>query len=304
MKTTKILFAVTAAVSCTLLSLSCKKNSPASPTIPTPPISTSINTPNFVAMNVKWDNYLGVYVDDGLIFYDLNHPNNSDKKYLTVKAANFGVADSFKITKGPYPIDSAATNWPAQVTSCGYGYNTDMFVNSSMRLKAQYRTPDGRFGYLYDSIYHSRKGDGGLKNRFDDRKISGSNAGKTPQGETIIYVSYLPGGAQYYQFTSYFRQGTFVAGATGSEAVFTSGSLSSLFPGASAYDWQSVDNVISYKNEFGWYSHTFFDFKNWRYFTWKEACENQENCMSKKLIMGGYTSLDRFCKWPTGWGKQ
>lgn len=292
-----------AAISCTLLSVSCKKSTPANP-VNTPPVSANVNTPNFVAVNVKWNNNLGGYANDGLIFYDLNHPNNSDKKYFTVRIANLGIVDSFKITKGPLPIDSAATNWPAQVTSCGYGYNTDMFVNSSMRLKVQSFAPDGRFVYLYDSIYHSRKGDGGLKNRFDDPRISGSNAGKTPQGETIIYSSYLPGGALYYSFTSYFRQGTFVAGPTGSAAVLTSGSLSSLFVGASAYDWPSVDNVISYKNEFGWYSHTFFDFKNWRYFTWKESCENQENCMSKKLVLGGYASLDRFCKWPAGWGKQ
>ncbi|MBK6966080.1 MAG: hypothetical protein IPH20_19705 [Bacteroidales bacterium] len=75
-----------------------------------------------------------------------------------------------------------------------------------------------------------------------------------------------------------------------------------MFPGTPNYDWVNVNNVIFYQNEFGWDTHVFFDFKNWRYFTWKEECVNYPDCSSIKVTMGSYKSLDTFMAWPEGWG--
>lgn len=96
-----------------LAQYSCKKDNPVAPT---PNQSSAINTPNLVAINYKWDASIGWWSADGFIFYDLNHDDNKDKKYFIAKIARY---DSLKIVKGPLPIDSVATNWPAEVKSVG-----------------------------------------------------------------------------------------------------------------------------------------------------------------------------------------
>lgn len=285
-----------------LITYSCKKDNPVAPT-PNP--STAKNTPNFVAINYKWDTSIGWWSFDGFIFYDLNHDDNKDKKYFTAKIAKF---DSLKIVKGPLPIDSAATNWPAGVKSCGYGYNTDMYVNAHMRMKVANIAADGRFIYVYDSIYHRPPGGpkygGGIHSTFNDPAIAGSRAGKTPQGLSMVRASGLPGGAIAWMFLSYFKEGSCTGWLTGGgSGELTSESFSSMFPGTPNYDWVNVNNVIFYQNEFGWDTHVFFDFKNWRYFTWKEECVNYPDCSSIKVTMGSYKSLDTFMAWPEGWGK-
>jgi hypothetical protein len=280
---------------CLMLAASCKK----SPVTPPPTGSGTKNSPNFVAQNFKWDAVtVGGWVEDGLIFYDLNHDDNKDKKYFVVKIASFAGTtslDSFKIIKGPLPIDSAATNWPAHVKSCGYGYNTDMYVNARTRMKVSSRTADGRLIYVYDSISPTL---------FTGPQFSGRLAGKTPQGLSFIRASGLPGGAIAWQFWSYFKEETYLGNLTGGgSGGWSSGAFSNMFAATPAYDWVNVNNVAFFKNEYGWNTHIFFDFKNWRYFTWKESCPTPTDCSSITVSMSGYASLDKFLKWPEGWGK-
>ena len=43
-----------------------------------------------------------------------------------------GNIDTMVITKGPFPIDSVAKNWPSTVKSSGIGSNLDIVVNAYM----------------------------------------------------------------------------------------------------------------------------------------------------------------------------
>ena len=76
-------------------------------------------------------------------------------------------------------------------------------------------------------------------------------------------------------------------------------------PGGAAakYDWANIDNVISFANDAtgNFRTHLFFDFKNWRYFSWEESCA--VGCTERKLTLSEYKSLDGLLKWPEGWGK-
>jgi len=283
-----------------VMAAGCKKD-----TIPDPTATTgnSINTPNFVAVYYPpKPPATGQWKPDGYIFYDLNHDDNKDKKFFIARFYLSGNIDSMAIYKGPLPIDSTAENWPSEVKSAGFGYNTDIVINAYKGMRQMGVDATGtKSSYLYDSLKTLKiisSGNGWGSVFYEG--VSWLN-GKTPQGFTTIKI---PDGVGSFTNTSvmfYFKENNCIRWGGVEPPI----SISSLVPGSSAgtYDWPNVNNVISNENIWGFRTHYFIDFKNWRFFTWQEECA-AGGCLTIKLTMSGYKSLDNLLKWPAGWGKQ
>ncbi len=288
----KISLNFTVALLFMVITASCKKNTDAPAVVP-----GSKNTPNFAGPYFKFTPGTG-WQQKGFIFYDLNHDANKDKKYFTAERINF-TSDSMKITVASLPIDSLATNWPAQVKSASYGYNTDLIVNAHMRLLVQSVNTSGRLVYSYDSIYKLSSGIA-TYNYLNNSLFAGAMAGQNPQGETFFRIPDGMGGITVKNTILYFKEGYYTIKTAGHPAKL----LSTLAPNASSYDWANVSNVISYSTDGTnfHYTHLFLDFKNWRYFTWAESC-TPGGCTSILLTQSGYKNLDNLLKWPEGWGK-
>lgn len=288
----KISLNLIAVAMCIISAASCKKSTDTSPIAP-----GAKNTPNFAGPYFRFSS-AGGWHQAGFIFYDLNHDANIDKKYFIAQRINF-TSDSMKISVGSLPIDSLAANWPAQVKSASYGYNSDLIVNAGMRLLVQGINPSGQLIYKYDSI-HKLSGGLATYNYLNNPLFAGAMAGKNPQGETFLRVPDGVGGITVKNCILYFKEGYYTVKTAGHPSKF----LSTLAPNASSYDWANVSNVISYSTDGTnfHYTHLFLDFKNWRYFTWAESC-TPGGCASILLTQSSYSSLDKLLKWPAGWGK-
>jgi len=250
----------------------------------------SINTPNFVCA-------YNIYPKVGFAFYDLNHDENKDKKYFTAELMYLG-SDTMKILDGPFPITNLASNWPSQVKDIGMENNSYWIVSASMGVKI---TSDNA---QYDSI-NVFDGNPGSLSPFENPIYARSMAGKTPQGFTVIQVPSGVGGSTPKYPIFYFKEGYYVDKPY-SWATIESAPITSLVPGgvAAKYDWINVDNVISFSNDAlgNFRTHLFFDFKNWRYFSWDEGCTI--GCTERTLTLSDYKSLDGLLKWPADWGKK
>ncbi|MBK8352746.1 MAG: hypothetical protein IPL21_14090 [Saprospirales bacterium] len=253
------------------------------------PISPSLNTPNFVCA-------YNIYPKIGFAFYDLNHDENKDKKYFIAELMYQG-SDTMKIIDGPFPITKLASNWPSQVKDIGMDNNSYWIVSASMGIKITSGIAQ------YDSI-SILDGNPGTLSLFEDPSYARSMAGKTPQGWTLIQVPSGVGGSTPMYPIFYFKEGYYVDKPYSWSAI-ESAPIASLVPGGAAakYDWANIDNVISFANDAtgNFRTHLFFDFKNWRYFSWEESCA--VGCTERKLTLSEYKSLDGLLKWPEGWGK-
>lgn len=284
---TSILIVIIAIIA---IATGCKKDTQLNASTPN---GSVVNTPNFLTM--YWPPLppaTGTWVPEGVVFYDLNHDNNKDKKVIIAKFLNTGI-DTMGIIKGPLPIDSIAENWPANVKSGGFGYSSDMVISAYMGMRQNGVNASGKINYRYDSLVHFTNGWGA---NFSDG-MSWLN-GKTPQGNATIKI---PDGVGSYSANNtifYFKEGQCKLYYSQNLPM----SISSLVAGAGNYDWPNVSNVVSWTNTWGFYTHVFFDFKNWRYFSWEESCASG-GCLTIKLTMSSYKSLDKLLKWPAGWGK-
>ncbi len=284
---TSILIVIIAIIA---IATGCKKDTQLNASTPN---GSVVNTPNFLTM--YWPPLppaTGTWVPEGVAFYDLNHDDNKDKKVIIAKFLNTGI-DTMGIIKGPLPIDSIAENWPANVKSGGFGYSSDMVISAYMGMRQNGVNASGKINYRYDSLVHFTNGWGA---NFSDG-MSWLN-GKTPQGNATIKI---PDGVGSYSANNtifYFKEGQCKLYYSQNLPM----SISSLVAGAGNYDWPNVSNVVSWTNTWGFYTHVFFDFKNWRYFSWEESCASG-GCLTIKLTMSGYKSLDKLLKWPAGWGK-
>ncbi len=262
----------------------CKKTSIPDPTVT---IGGSINSANFVTED-----------NNTFMFFDLNHDDNKHKKYFYAERM-FLTKDTMKIKDGPYPINNLTTNWPSEVKDIGMGSSSYMFVSAYMGL----RITSGNS--QYDSIRILSGYLPGTLNPFEDPHYSHSMAGKTPQGYTMIQVPDGVGGSTPIYPIFYFKEGYYIDRPF-SWATYNPAPINTLLPGGTAarYDWANVDNVTSYVNDLSgnFRTHLFFDFKNWRYFTWEEGCTM--GCSQRTLTLGAYQSLDNLLKWPAGWGKK
>lgn len=266
-----------------------------------PPKGDIVNTPNFASMYFITPNKIGV------MFFDLDHDDNKDKKYFIAELI-YLTDDTMKIIEDPVPITNLASNWPSDVKNAGMGISifdqsptlSRVTVSSSMEI----RLNSGIAQYDSTSIFN---GNPGTLSPYDDPIYARSMAGKTPQGWTLIQVPSGVGGSTPMYPIFYFKEGYYVDKPY-SWATIDAKPISSLVPGGAAnkYEWASVDNVITYNNDDdgNFRTHLFFDFKNWRYFTWTEGCAYEVGCTERKLTMSSYKSLDGLLKWPKGWGKK
>ena len=266
---------------------------------PNPVSNSSLNTPNFVSR------YFTIPSKSSIAFFDLNHDDNKDKKYFIAELMFLG-SDTMKISDGPFPITNLASNWPSNVKDVGMGYTIFDFppnlnswvVTSSMGIRLNAGNAQ------YDSL-KILNGISPNESPYDDPRFARSMAGKTPQGYTLIQVPSGVGGSTPMYPIFYFKEGYYVDKPY-SWATIDAKPITSLVPGGAAnkYDWSNVDNVISFPNDAqgNFNTNLFFDFKNWRYFTWKEDCAF--GCTERTLTMSPYKSLDGLLKWPAGWGKK
>ncbi len=287
---------VTIFIAIIVLSTSCKKDTQSNPSSTN---GSVINTPNF--LTIYWPPLppaSGQWQPEGVAFYDLNHDDNKDKKVIIAKFLNTGF-DTMGIIKGPLPIDSIAENWPATVKSGGFGYSTDMVINAYMGMRQQGVDALGRIHYYYDSLTNLQISSSGIGWGATFYTSMSWLNGKTPQGNSTIKIPDGVGSFESHTLYFYFKEGQCY-----DQNVYRPISISSLVAGAGNYDWPNVSNVVSLQNgTSGFSTHTFFDFKNWRHFSWKEECASG-GCLTVKLTMSGYKNLDGLFKWPADWGKK
>jgi hypothetical protein len=259
-----------------ILSGSCKKDNTSAPIVTNPSVK---NTPNLIALGFKPGEVfnLGIWH-----IYDLNHEKNEDKKFIRIQMAS---DDSARIIEGPSSIDNLGAGWPADVKQVQWSPGSQFIVNSQFYLQMQ----GGGFQKIdYDQAnpqqtwlakHKSIPGIIVLPN--NEVNVSGGSSDVDLQliyfqlnGATLNTVS----GYRVFNFASAFGQA---------------------FNGYT--NWEDVSHVIFIRTGgvSAWPSFYFFDFKNWRY--WKI---DKSQGLAKDWIGHPVRSLDRFLKWPEGWGKK
>ena len=266
-----------AVVSCTSVFVGCSKD--------TANVPSSKSTASYLVLK-EWSMQSGNgSFDEYFYFLDLGADDNNNKKYMKTKRL-YANSDSLQIIQGPELITGLADNWPAQVkTGCSNQWITDFFENGTMRL-----TQNGINGTTGKRVY-----------KYGPIGIGYTFPYGAPEGETSILIPDGVGGSERTGGYFYFKQGIYIDNLT-----LTAKDLSSIVPGANAYDWKNVDNVYAYLNSPGFWTNVFIDYKNWRYFKFEENCDAGPtgNCTHRTLKLYPYQSLDKLMKWPDGWKKK
>lgn len=271
----------------------CKKD-----TSPVSPSPAHANTPTCAYVNTRPAS--GGGYETFVTFLDLSKPANANKKYFDVVLKYQGVKDSFELGTPPQSINNMAGNFPEEITySPGYGA-PGQWTNSEYRLLSNgggnfykdtiVRNPQSNIYYLHQNF------------------LSGSLKGAWPQSN-LDWVS-VPTGIngqndRYSRIVFYFKKGLCLKPAL----VPTPEFISAFYKGApNIYDWVNIDAVIQVQQSatvpgVTTYNFYFFDFKNWRYFIWKQYGNPVLGTVQLATTFEGYQSLDNFCKWPEGWGR-
>lgn len=273
---------------------SCKKDN-----TPTPGSPSSAKIPNTVLFN--WEFNGSTWVRNGFMLLDLNHDNNKDKAYIIIEPQQTGTdAFRFVLKEGPKPIDSLASNWPADVKSASFGYSNDMTVNAAMRLQAQ--TASRPYTYRYDSI-HKFSTAIYIYNYLNNPLYAGSMAGKNPQGRTSAWAPDASGNAIPRDIIFYFKESAFsdVIGP-GRGGIY----LTDLVNGFNTPSemWKKVDAVMTMQGSI--YTHLYFDFDEWQFFSvydWCPASYGAE-CLKGGVQIIKWQSMNNLMTWPEGWGKK
>ncbi len=205
--------------------------------------------------------------------YDLNHDDNKDKKFFRVK---FQTVDSATIEISPRSIDSLGIGWPSEIRQVAFGSGAEFIVNREFYLnlssgsfrKINYSTTNPQHAWYSVSL------------------AAGSSA--VPDAEIAFSSS------DYRIF--YFSTGQVSTYLNNKYVLVDMGSVAGLGQAFRAYSWGNVTDVIYNPRLLRLY---FFDFKNWTYWTiFKDPNLNYE------WVADPPKSLDRFVKWPEGWGKK
>jgi hypothetical protein len=267
-------YVVIAVLSASLFS-SCKKDKTGNGQ----PITASKNTPNLICLAYPQS---GQPVNiNAFNFYDLDHDDNKDKKYFTVELFSSGV-DSVRVIMEPKPIDSLSANWPATIKKIRWGSGAEFIVDNESFI----RITGGNF---YQIQYNQASPQHAWLSRYKNTiaAVSLPNAEVTlPGGEyKLFYFVDRPGLADVFAYQnasgSYYRM---------------SDLLNAMGQAFNAYDWRDVTHLIWLHGQTAFY---FFDFKNWRY--WRI---DKRNGIGQEWVGTAPKSLDRFVKWPQGWGKK
>jgi len=271
----------------------CKKDSTTTTTT-TSSTPKHANTPTCAYMSYEqsagsWYYYVS--------FFDLSSPQTSNKKYFKMQLKYTGVTDSFELATAPQSINNLATGFPAEITDHpGFGL-VNQWTNPLYTLRT-----NGGNSYIQDTIVRNPQSN---YYNYYLNYLSGPLKGKFPQSNFDNYE--VPTGANgqtnlHFRTAFYFTEGL-CYDANNFETPMRVKSISSLYPGAPTYDWQNVNSglqiVMNGANTF-----YFLDFKNWRYFRWKQFMNNIFSPAQLATTFEGYQSLDNLIKWPEGWGKK
>lgn len=264
-----------------------------------PPPPSTFKKPGSILYN--WEYNGATWVRNGFMLLDLDHASNKDKSYITIQA-NQPSPGEFKFTlkKAPLPIDSLATNWPADVRSVSFGYSNDMTVNAAMRLQAQ--SPTKPYTYRYDSIHKFSSGIY-MYNYLQNPLYAGSMAGKTPQGREGAWGADANNNAIPHDIIYYFKESSYsnVIGPGNGGKLLTEYSNGL---GAPSDTWQKVDACLTIEGYY--YTHLYFDLDEWQYFSLRDWCPSVygNKCDQGGLQVIQWKSMNTLMTWPAGWGKQ
>jgi len=236
------------------------------------------------------------YVSEYFYFMDLGSATNSEKRYFKAKVKDV-VSDAFEIIGGPFPIDSLANNWPANIQSGSSGlWLTDFIFLDSVRVQltgpgAGRRTVSTKKSLLFRPAFVQQAGNGQQVNAY-----------------AYIKIPNATGGYLKKEILFFFKKGICVVpsqnnGTRNEDPPQFIDNITNVIPGTSAYDWKTVDNVVSYHSGGTNYTHLFIDYTNWRYFKIKETCSigAAGNCSNAAIELSPYQSLDKLMQWPTAW---
>lgn len=239
-------------------------------------------------------------------FMDLGGDNSATKKYFKARIIDI-VKDSMEILKGPLPLDSLVlSGFPTHIKSASSGFwLTDFLYADSMRVKLSGAGSGtgNRIVTISNWIGEGMLGANGVyPSTTIVRKMT---KGSQIQAYTHIRVPTGTGGFHHKSIYFLFRNKQCVVksnnlnGGTGIQVACTAEDIASVLPGSSGYDWENVQNVITYNHAVGADSHLFIDYKNWRYFKIQET--NTGSMGAYGMIFHPYKSLDKLLAWPAGW---
>lgn len=282
--------------------INCKKTNPAGPAT----AGGSTHTPNFAV-----EYFQSAQVQNGkFAIFDLNHPDNADKQFFLVSliGSGTGFTDSAAVIQSPASVNSIASSWPPQVTSAAFGHSMNMVIDAKNGIKSNAGSPWEFAPLLTNS---------NLYRKLNDPSFAGTMAGKKPYGNNAMRTQYRPGPAYhdylglYRDITYYFKDGAYTTNSQGAPAL----PFDSLFDGAAQIDWKNVDQVVKADIEDAgthiryFTRFLFFDWTNWRYWV---VAETEKVALYPSYApvyyigfnVRGPLSLDKFCKWPQGWGRK
>jgi hypothetical protein len=244
-----------------------------------PVVSTATNTPNLIAMGSKPGE---VFNQTIWHIYDLNHDNNADKKFIRIQMAS---DDSARIIEDPSSIDNLSGGWPADVKEVKWSPGAVFIVNSNYYLQMQ----------------------SGIFLRVDYNQASPQHAWlakhKSVPGLTVLpnnEVNVTGGSTEAdWQLIYFPLRGATMNTVSGYRVFNFESAFGQAFNGYA--NWEDVSHVIFIRTGgvSAWPTFYFFDWKNWRY--WKI---DKSNGIANDWVGHPVRSLDRFLKWPVGWGKK
>ncbi|MCP9751804.1 hypothetical protein [Ferruginibacter sp. HRS2-29] len=261
--------------------------------------------PNFVCQHQPGSASL----NGQFVIFDLDHDANADKKYFIVSALPDGneFSDSFQVLQLPRPIDSLATGWPAQIKTAAMGTTRTILTDAKNAVTSTAYDP-----WSYAPISTGTN----LYRKLNDPQYAAGKAGQKPYGSNYFSPVYYPPPAYspynriYREITYYFKDGVYTENIPGGGLK----SLDTLFVGAGAINWRTVDQTVyidfERTNNYTRYyrKYFYFDWTNWKYYAVTET-EQRVDYLSYSPVyyirwdVKQY-SLDHFCKWPAGWGKK
>ncbi|MDJ1470794.1 hypothetical protein [Xanthocytophaga flava] len=282
-------------LSCILLSpfvwISCKDKNTKGP-------QTATNSSLCILDNYEYDGY---WKRNGYMILDLNHDQNKDKKFMVFDIKYISGEYKFVVKRGPLPIDSLATNWPAEVKSVSYGYTSSMVVNAQMLMRVNSISSDGRFIYHYDSTYKFPNSILTYNYLNNAALYAGNMAGKTPQGKAMFW--YVNGNvSKPKDVIFYFREGFCTNVTTPGNKPVPMTDLVDGIPTLSEA-WKKIDAVLTIEGTY--YTHFFFDFDEWRFFQTTDFCMSVWGapCEGGQVQYVDYQSMNTLMDWPDGWTK-
>lgn len=279
---------------------SCKKNTVTAP----PPAITDKYSSRAILVELESITLPAV---NRYYFMDLGGDNSATKKFFKARLIDI-VKDSMEILKGPLPLDSLVlSGFPTHIKSASSGYwLTDFIYSDSVRVRLS-----GAGSGTGNRIFTASKwvGAGALGANGSVFPISAAvqpwTKGAQIQAYTTIRVPTGTGGFQQKTIFFLFNQKKCVVesihpnGGGSLPVAGTAEDIPFAIPGSSSYDWENVQNVITYNHAVGADSHLFIDYKNWRYFKIQET--NTGPMGAYGMIFHPYKSLDKLLAWPAGW---